>query len=169
MRKILCIIFIFAFAVSLFSCNGEREGYKTYTEGNVTMSMPDTLEKRKMPDADVYYKNSEMSVLMKAFSNQVIKEELELYENITVTDYVILFQGWNGYSEPYYYDSERNSVSFEAVTDFKNEFSSNSTYEYYLFFRRAGGIYALCFSCDASLKDSYREVFKYIDSTVKVD
>lgn len=166
MKKILSLLFVFSVLLSLVSCG---DGYKSYTEGNVSFRLPDTLEKKNVSYADVYYSDRNMYVMIMAFSNKRIVEELELHENITVSDYVTLFKSWNGYTAVTRYDEERDCVHFAEVTKATEDYETADTYDYYLFFRREGGIYVFRMNCEASLKDEYEAVFKYIDSTVVVE
>ena len=168
MKRIICLLLVLISLFSLASC-GENDGYKTYKEGHVSFRIPESLEKRTVQYADVYYTNGEMYIMIQAFSNQRIVEELDLYEKITVTDYVNLFMNWNGYNSVYVYDEANEKVQFDEVSSFQYEDVSSVDYEYFIFYRREGGIYAICLGCDAELKPTYEEIFKYIDSTVKID
>ena len=167
MKKLISLFLIFILTFSLVSC-GENDGYKTITEGNVTLRLPNTMVKRNVSYADVYYSNGDMYLIMMAFSNSRIEEELELYSEITVSDYVTLYKAWNGYTATAIYDEERNAVQFDELTTTVTDGNENYEYEYYLFFRRAGGIYVICLGCDGELMEEYEEIFKYIDTTVVV-
>jgi hypothetical protein len=167
MKRIISIILISVLLLSLCSCT-ENDGYKTYTEGKITLRLPETLTKKNVQYADVYYSDQDMYVMLYAFSNSYIKEELGLYEKITVTDYVNLYASWNGYSGNYVYNEERDAAQFDEVTSFSNDYSSSYEYEYYLFIRRDAGIYVVLMGCDADKKEVYKPIFEYIDTTVTV-
>lgn len=167
MKKTVSVILLLTLLLSLASCGGD--GYQTVKEGNVSLRIPDTMIKRNVSYADIYYSNGEMYLMMMAFSNSRIEEELELFAHITVTDYVSLYKAWNGYTATSIYDEERNAVQFDELTSYESDGMTSYEYEYYLFFRREGGIYVICLGCDGELKAQYEEIFKYIDSTVVVN
>ena len=168
MKKIISAILVLLILASFTACT-ESDGYKTYTEGKITLRLPETLTKKNVQYADVYYSSSDMYVMLYAFSNDYIKGELELYENITVQDYVNLYASWNGYSGYYEYDEERRCAQFDEVTSFTSEYSTSYEYEYYLFFRRDAGIYVVLMGCDADKREMCEPIFEYIDSTVVVE
>lgn len=175
MKKIICLVLLLASTLSLFAC-GENDGYKTYTEGHVTFRLPETLEKKNVSYADVYYSNKDMNFRIKSFSNSQLEED-GYYSKITITDYVSLFMLWNGYTADYVYDKERELVTFDEVTTFEGEYDDGTgniivhkshDYDYFMFFRQEGGITVITINCKGDRKAEFEEIFKYIASTVVI-
>ena len=71
MKKTVSVILLLTLLLSLASCGGD--GYQTVKEGNVSLRIPDTMIKRNVSYADIYYSNGEMYLMMMAFSNFLIK------------------------------------------------------------------------------------------------
>ena len=163
MKRIVCLLLLTVSLLALASC--KDGGYKTYNEGNIEFTLPKAMTERSVNYADICYSDGSLKFMAMAFSNERIKEELKLYEQITVTDYVNLYMSWNGYTASYTYDEENNCVSFDEIT--VNDLGIRN-YEAYRFYRREGGIYVIWIYCIADEYEGYKEEINKIMDSVRL-
>ena len=163
MKRIICLLLAIVSVIALVSCGDG--GYETYKEGNMEFTLPKGMIERSVNYADICYSDGSLKFMAMAFSNERIKDELKLYEKITVTDYVNLYMAWNGYTASYTYDEENDCVSFEEITATDVGLRN---YEAYRFYRREGGIYVVWIYCGADEYEGYKEEINKIMDSVRL-